>query len=126
LKEQNDKTKRDDREMLRNLHFVKELGQRSLDAVVSGDLYKFGVLMDEHWQHKKKRSGGMSNPQIDEWYSLAMRNGATGGKLIGAGGGGFLLFHAADKPKLRHAMIGTGLREVRFRFDFEGTKVLVQ
>jgi len=66
----------------------------------------------------------MSNPQIDEWYSHAMKNGATGGKLIGAGGGGFLLFHAKDKPRLRHAMLEAGMREVRFRFDFEGTKVL--
>jgi len=125
LKEQNDKTKQDDGEMLKNLHFVKELGERSLDALVRGDLDGFGALMDEHWQHKKKRSGGMSNPQIDEWYSHAMKNGATGGKLIGAGGGGFLLFHAKDKPRLRHAMLEAGMREVRFRFDFEGTKVLI-
>ena len=125
LKEQNDKTKQDDGEMLKNLHFVKELGERSLDALVRGDLDGFGALMDEHWQHKKKRSGGMSNPQIDEWYSHAMKNGATGGKLIGAGGGGFLLFHAKDKSRLRHAMLEAGMREVRFRFDFEGTKVLI-
>jgi D-glycero-alpha-D-manno-heptose-7-phosphate kinase len=125
LKEQNDKTKSDDGEMLKNLHFVKNLGERSLDALVRGDLDGFGALMDEHWQHKKKRSGGMSNPQIDEWYSHAMKNGATGGKLIGAGGGGFLLFHAKDKPRLRHAMLQAGMREVRFRFDFEGTKVLI-
>jgi D-glycero-alpha-D-manno-heptose-7-phosphate kinase len=68
----------------------------------------------------------MSNTQIDEWYAHAMKNGATGGKLIGAGGGGFLLFLAADKLMLRHAMIDAGLKEVRFRFDFEGTKVLHQ
>jgi len=126
LKEQNDKTKQDDGEMLRNLHFVKELGQRSLDVLQKGDLDEFGKLMDEHWQHKKRRSGAMSNPEIDEWYAMAMKNGATGGKLIGAGGGGFLLFHAKDKPRLRHAAIEAGLREVRFRFDFEGTKVLIQ
>jgi D-glycero-alpha-D-manno-heptose-7-phosphate kinase len=125
LKDQNDKTKSDDGEMLKNLHFVKDLGRRSLEALVDGNLDTFGTLMDEHWQHKKKRSGGMSNPQIDEWYSHAMQNGATGGKLIGAGGGGFLLFHAKDKPKLRHAMLQAGMREVRFRFDFEGTKVLI-
>lgn len=126
LKEQNDKTKSDDGEMVRNLHFVKELGQRSLEALQKGDLDEFGLLMDEHWQHKKRRSGGMSNPQIDEWYALAMQSGATGGKLIGAGGGGFLLFHTRDKARLRHAMIGAGMREVRFRFDYEGTKVLIQ
>jgi D-glycero-alpha-D-manno-heptose-7-phosphate kinase len=126
LKEQNDKTKHDDGEMLRNLHFVKDLGQRSLAALSEGNLDEFGKLMHEHWQHKKRRSGGMSSPQVDTWYDLAMANGATGGKLIGAGGGGFLLFHTKDKPRLRHALSGAGLREVRFRFDFEGTKVLVQ
>jgi D-glycero-alpha-D-manno-heptose-7-phosphate kinase len=126
LKEQNDRTKSDDGAMLNNLHFVKDLGQRSLKALESGDLETFGKLMDEHWQHKKRRSDTMSNPQVDAWYDLAMANGATGGKLIGAGGGGFLLFHARDKPRLRHALIGAGLREVRFRFDFEGTKVLIQ
>lgn len=125
LKEQDDKTKQADSDMVQNLHFVKDLGLRSRDALESGDLEGFGKLMDEHWQHKKRRSGGMSNPKIDEWYELAMKSGATGGKLIGAGGGGFLLFHAKDKTKLRHAMIGAGMREVRFRFDYEGTKIVV-
>ena len=82
--------------------------------------------MNEHWERKRKRSAGMSNPQIDTWYNLAMGNGAIGGKLIGAGGGGFLMFYATDKIKLRHAMRNAGLDEVRFRFDFEGTKVIVQ
>jgi D-glycero-alpha-D-manno-heptose-7-phosphate kinase len=125
LKEQDDKTKQADSDMVQNLHFVKDLGLRSRDALETGDLDGFGKLMDEHWQHKKRRSGGMSNPRIDEWYELAMKSGATGGKLIGAGGGGFLLFHAKDKTKLRHAMIGAGMREVRFRFDYEGTKIVV-
>jgi D-glycero-alpha-D-manno-heptose-7-phosphate kinase len=125
LKEQDDKTKKADSDMVQNLHFVKDLGLRSRKALESGDLDGFGKLMDEHWQHKKRRSGGMSNLEIDEWYKLAMKSGATGGKLIGAGGGGFLLFHAKDKTKLRHAMIGAGMREVRFRFDYEGTKIVV-
>ena len=125
LKEQDDKTKKADSDMVQNLHFVKDLGFRSQKALETGDLDGFGKLMDEHWQHKKRRSGGMSNPKIDEWYELAMKSGATGGKLIGAGGGGFLLFHAKDKAKLRHAMIGAGMREVRFRFDYEGTKIVV-
>ena len=81
--------------------------------------------MDEHWQHKKKRSGGMSNQTINDWYDHAMANGAAGGKLIGAGGGGFLMFYAEDKTRLRHAMTVAGLKEVRFRFDFEGTKSIV-
>ncbi len=125
LKEQDDKTKKADSDMVQNLHFVKDLGLRSRAALEAGDLDGFGRLMDEHWHHKKRRSGGMSNSKIDDWYELAMRSGASGGKLIGAGGGGFLLFHARDKAKLRHAMIGAGMREVRFRFDFEGTKIVV-
>ena len=82
--------------------------------------------MDVHWQRKKERSGNMSNTQINEWYDCAMANGALGGKLIGAGGGGFLMFYTEDKAKLRHAMRENGLTEVRFRFDFEGTKVVIQ
>lgn len=126
LKEQDDKTKKDDGSMVSNLHYVKELGYRSKEALETGDLRTFGELMHEHWEHKKKRSGGMSNPHIDEWYALAMRNGAVGGKLIGAGGGGFLMFFTENKVKLRHAMLNAGLQEVRLRFDFEGTKVLAQ
>jgi len=112
--------------MIDNLHFVKDLGYQSQEALEVGDLDRFGELMNVHWEHKKKRSGGMSNPDIDRWYSLAKENGALGGKLIGAGGGGFLMFYADDKTKLRHAMIHAGLKEVRFRFDFEGTKVVIQ
>lgn len=111
--------------MTDNLHFVKELGYKSKEALEQGDLMEFGRLMDVHWQNKKKRSGGMSNPEINAWYDEAMASGAVGGKLIGAGGGGFLMFYAADKTKLRHVMRERGLKEVRFRFDFEGTKVVV-
>ena len=82
--------------MLANLHYVKELGLRSREALESGDTALFGELMHEHWEHKKRRSGGMSNPQIDEWYELGRKNGAIGGKLVGAGGGGFLMFYAED------------------------------
>lgn len=126
LKEQDDKTRKDDQGMVANLHYVKDLGLRSKLALETGDLHTFGTLMHEHWEHKKQRSGGMSNPKIDEWYQLAMANGAIGGKLIGAGGGGFLMFYTENKIKLRHAMLGAGLSEVRLRFDFEGTKVVVQ
>jgi D-glycero-alpha-D-manno-heptose-7-phosphate kinase len=108
--------------MMDNLHFVKELGYQSKEALEEGDLVRFAELMNVHWEHKKKRSGGMSNKEIDRWYQLARTNGALGGKLIGAGGGGFLLFYAEDKARLRRAMAQTKLREVRFRFDFEGTK----
>jgi D-glycero-alpha-D-manno-heptose-7-phosphate kinase len=124
LKDQKDRTTQSDAGMLANLNFVKELGYRSKDLLEKGLTAEFGALMHDHWEHKKRRSGGMSNPQIDEWYELGMRSGAVGGKLVGAGGGGFLMFYATDRNKLRHAMVRAGLEEVRFRFDFEGTKVL--
>ncbi len=126
LKDQNDRSKQHDGAMLDNLHFTKELGYQSLAALESGNLEEFARLMDVHWQRKKSRSSGMSNDRIDEWYDHAQANGALGGKLIGAGGGGFLMFYASNKQKLRHAMRAKGLQEVRFRFDFEGTKVVAQ
>ncbi len=125
LKEQNDKSKQSDKAMTENLHFVKDLGYQSRTALESGNLEEFARLMDVHWQRKKERSGSMSNPKINEWYDFAMKNGALGGKLIGAGGGGFLMFYAEDKMRLRQAMHTQGLTEVRFRFDFEGTKIVV-
>jgi len=125
LSDQKIRTQKNDDEMLNNLHFVKELGFRSQRALEQGNAVLFGELMHEHWEHKKRRSGGMSNPQIDEWCELGMRNGAAGGKLVGAGGGGFLMFYASDRNKLRHAMGKAGLEELRFRFDFEGTKVVL-
>jgi D-glycero-alpha-D-manno-heptose-7-phosphate kinase len=125
LKEQDQQSKQSDAAMIENLHFVKDLGLQSQCALEASDLHEFARLMDVHWQRKKQRSSGMSNPKINEWYDLAMANGALGGKLIGAGGGGFLMFYAEDKAKLRHVMRQTGLKEVRFRFDFEGTKLLI-
>jgi D-glycero-alpha-D-manno-heptose-7-phosphate kinase len=125
LKDQQIKSQQNDVDMLKNLHYVKDLGYRSRDALESGSTVLFGELMHEHWEHKKRRSGGMSNAKIDEWYDLGMKNGAVGGKLVGAGGGGFLMFMAHDRNKLRHAMANAGLEEVRFRFDFEGTKVVL-
>ena len=124
LADQKNRTELSDPRILDNLHYVKELGLRSKEALEKGDTPAFGALMHEHWMHKKRRSGGMSNPQIDEWYELGMQNGALGGKLVGAGGGGFLMFYAEDHRRLRSAMTKAGLEEVRFRFDFEGTKVL--
>jgi len=126
LQEQNDKTKSVDKAMVENLHFVKELGVQSKEALEAGNLREFAKLMDVHWQRKKERSGGMSNAQINEWYDVAMANGALGGKLIGAGGGGFLMFYSEQTTRLRRAMREQGLREVRFRFDFEGTKIVAQ
>ena len=125
LKEQDDSSKTGDQSMIDNLHYVKELGYRIKDALEVGDLNAFGVMMNEHWEHKKRRSSKMSNPQIDKWYQLALENGAVGGKLIGAGGGGFLMFYTENKRRLRRALNEAGLKEVRFKFDFEGTKIIV-
>lgn len=125
LRDQDKRSKENDREMIQNLHRVKEMGLDIKRMLEDGDLHGFAETMNVHWENKKKRSGGMSNPQIDEWYTLARENGALGGKLIGAGGGGFLMFYAEDKVKLRHTMTKAGLTEVRFGFDYEGTKVIV-
>jgi D-glycero-alpha-D-manno-heptose-7-phosphate kinase len=125
LKDQKVKSQQNDADMMANLHYVKDLGLRSKDALEKGNTTLFGELMHEHWEHKKRRSGGMSNPKIDGWYELAINNGAIGGKLVGAGGGGFLMFMAKDRNQLRQTMAGAGLEEVRFKFDFEGTKVMM-
>lgn len=125
LQTQDSSTRQNDGAMLANLHYVKELGFRSKSLLEQGKTAEFGDLMHEHWEHKKRRSSGMSNAQVDEWYELGRANGAAGGKLVGAGGGGFLMFYANDRNKLRRAMARAGLEEVRFRFDFEGTKVIL-
>jgi len=126
LKEQDDKSKKANTAMIENLHFIKDLGTQSQKALEAGDLEEFARLMDVHWRRKKERSKGISNADIDAWYDCARANGALGGKVIGAGGGGFLMFYAGDKVKLRRAMREKGLSEVRFRFDFEGTRILNQ
>jgi D-glycero-alpha-D-manno-heptose-7-phosphate kinase len=124
LKDQDARTRQSDPSVVDNLHYVKEMGLRSRDMLEKGDLVGFGELMHEHWEHKKRRTASMSNPDIDRWYTLARENGAVGGKLVGAGGGGFLMLYATDKMRLRQALRTEGLQEVRFRFDFEGAKVL--
>lgn len=126
LKEQDVKSNDKDQDMIANLHFIKDLGRQSKDALERGDLHSFAELMNVHWEHKKQRSANMSNNEIDDWYQLARKNGALGGKMIGAGGGGFLMFYTEDKVQLRRTMREAGLHEVRFRFDFEGTKIIAQ
>jgi D-glycero-alpha-D-manno-heptose-7-phosphate kinase len=125
LKDQKERSLQQDQVMIQNLHYTKELGLRTQAALEKGRTREIGEIMHEHWEHKRRRSQGMSNPQIDEWYELGFKNGAIGGKLVGAGGGGFLLFYAEDRNKLRRSMSRAGLEEVRFRFDFEGTKILM-
>ena len=120
LKDQDQRSKQRDQSMIDNMHFTKDLGFQSREALEHGNLRKCAELMHIHWERKRARTQGMSNSKMDEWYALALNHGALGGKLIGAGGGGFLMFYTEDKTRLRHAMREAGLREVRFRFDFEG------
>lgn len=126
LNDQNAKTLGGDGDMIENLHCMKELGYASKKALEEGDLEEFADLMNIHWERKKKRTEGMSSSDIDEWYALARKNGALGGKLIGAGGGGFLMFYAKDKARLRAAMRCVNLQEMRFHFDFQGTTIVAQ
>lgn len=124
LKDQDDKTKDRSPEMIANLHHIKQLGHESRAVLEAGKLDAYGELLHEHWQHKRRRSKSISNPRIDHWYEVARSNGALGGKLIGAGGGGFLMFLADHPTRLRRAMTGEGLSELRFAFDYEGTRIL--
>ena len=125
LQDQVSKSLQGNKEITENLHFVKELGEKSKNALLQNDTHYFAELMHEHWERKKTRSPGMSNEFINIAYEIARRNGAIGGKLVGAGGGGFLMLYASDPEKLRFSMGRLGLEEVRFRFDFEGTKVVL-
>jgi D-glycero-alpha-D-manno-heptose-7-phosphate kinase len=125
LQDQNIKSELSDKEMLDNLHFTKEIGFVSCELLESGKTLEFGQLLNKHWDYKKIRSKGMTNEKINLIYETALDNGAVGGKLVGAGGGGFMLFYASDKEKLRKSMQEMGLEEVRFNFDFEGTKVIL-
>jgi D-glycero-alpha-D-manno-heptose-7-phosphate kinase len=126
LQDQDCRSRQKDSVMLDNLHFVKQIGLDSKVALERGDLLRFAELLHVHWEHKKNRSKGMSSSAIDECYEFARSNGALGGKLVGAGGGGFLLFYTEEKTRLRHALSGAGLKEVRWRFDFQGTTVVTQ
>jgi D-glycero-alpha-D-manno-heptose-7-phosphate kinase len=126
LSEQKQRSQTGDQDMINNLHFVVELGREIRKALVAGDNKQFARLMHEHWQRKRRRSETMSNDAINRWYDAAIANGAIGGKLVGAGGGGFLLFYANDVAGVRQAMTEEGLDEIRFKFDFEGSTVLIR
>jgi len=114
------------KDVVESMHYIKEIGYKILAAVESGNITDVGLLFDKHWEFKKKISAKMSNPRFDEIYSIAKQNGALGGKISGAGGGGFFVFYVENnQSKFRQVMKTLGLREMRYRFDFEGTKVLV-
>lgn len=125
LQDQVTKSSKGDEEMVQNLHRIKKIGMESRNALLKGDTTQFGQLLDEHWREKRTRSKNISNFSINETYEMAMKNGAVGGKIVGAGGGGFLLFYANDREKLRAAMKKKSLQEIRFSFDYEGTKILL-
>ncbi|MDP6294061.1 MAG: hypothetical protein QGG83_04845, partial [Candidatus Woesearchaeota archaeon] len=124
LKDQVVRSEEMDQDMMENLHRVKELGFDSKAALHKGDLERFGQLMHTHWENKIKRSPNMTTESISKWYNTGMANGAVGGKLVGAGGGGFLMFLADDSEKLRLAMKQEGLQEISFNFDSEGSRVV--
>jgi len=126
LAEQDQKTRGGDSGMIDHLHAMKQLGYESKAALENGDLRRFAEIMHEHWERKKYRSKSMTNSSIDEYYELARNNGAIGGKLIGAGGGGFLMLYSEDKTRLRRALRDAGLREVRMKFDFEGASLMAR
>ena len=126
LKDQATRSQKNDPAMVENLHLTKELGHATKAALEAGNTRAYADIMHQHWLRKRQRSAGMTNDAIDRWYRVAMENGALGGKLIGAGGGGFLLFYAQERALLRSAMAREGLPEVRFDFDHEGSKVLIQ
>jgi D-glycero-alpha-D-manno-heptose-7-phosphate kinase len=126
LGDQKRRSEEGDRAMLESLAFTEELGRRIKHSLEEGDLWQFADLMHEHWEYKRARSSGMSNDQIDHWYAVGRKNGARGGKLVGAGAGGFLLFYAEDPDALRRAMVDEGLEEVRFSFDHDGSTVLIR
>jgi len=127
LHSQKQDTQRGDSNVVDSLHRTKELGYRIKEALEKGDVECFGRLLDEHWQNKKRRSGAISSPQIDHWYETAKANGALGGKIMGAGGGGFFMFYVpiASKARLRQALTAEGLREMPYDLDYEGAKVMV-
>jgi len=120
LADQDARTQSGDAEMLENLHHTKELGLRSRDLLIAGDLEAYAELMHEHWLGKRVRSPGMASRRVDELYTLARRSGAIGGKLVGAGGGGFLLVYVTNPADTRQAMAAAGAPELAFDFEFVG------
>lgn len=131
LKEQNkathDKKDQAHKLVIESLHEIKDIGLKTLDAINAGNLDEFGRLMDVHWKAKKRLSNKVTNSSIDNLYELGIKNGALGGKILGAGGGGFMLFYCPKEmqSKLAGTMSENGMRRMRFKFDFDGSKVMM-
>jgi D-glycero-alpha-D-manno-heptose-7-phosphate kinase len=125
LTEQSKAIAQDDKAVTESMHYIKQLGYEIFEAVESGNLDEVGRKFHAHWQHKKKISTKMTNPEFDKIYDHALAHGALGGKISGAGGGGFFTFYVPEKHReFREAMKQFGLREMRYRFDTDGSKVL--
>ena len=117
---------RDEKEIVESMHRIKEIGYKILEAVENSDLHQVGLLFDEHWNYKKRLSAKMTNTRFDTIYNLALESGALGGKISGAGGGGFFVFYVEENHrKFKDTMKEAGLRPMRYRFDYEGSKILV-
>ena len=126
LEDQKTRSNAGDKSLLDEMQSVKEAAAETRQALESGDTHRFGELMDAHWKRKRDRTKGMSNSNIDRWYEAGIQNGAVGGKLVGAGGGGFLLLYASNPSELRTAMAAEGLTEVRFDFDYDGSALVAR
>jgi D-glycero-alpha-D-manno-heptose-7-phosphate kinase len=114
-----------DDEKLNQMTQIKEIGYEIKKALEAGNLRRFGEWMNVHWENKKKVSKRMTNPQIDEWYNLAIENGAIGGKIMGAGGGGFFMFYVGNnKDNFIQMMENKGLKNVDWKFDFDGSTIV--
>ena len=127
LSQQESDTRRGDARVVESLHEVKRLGYEIKSALEQGELERFGELLHQHWTAKKRRSDSMTRPEIDGWYEAGRESGALGGKLMGAGGGGFLMFFCPSEHRgqLRRRMAAEGLRELNFQFDMAGVKLLM-
>jgi D-glycero-alpha-D-manno-heptose-7-phosphate kinase len=126
LESQDSASKRGDKDTIAGLHRLKQIGIDSKNALEEGDLLEFGRLLHEHWETKKQMAPNVSTPEFDAIYELALKNGATGGKIMGAGGGGFFMFHCnANRAKLTEVLESRGLRRMNYRLEYEGSKTVI-
>jgi D-glycero-alpha-D-manno-heptose-7-phosphate kinase len=127
LEEQNRSTQANDAQVLTSLHALKQMAVDVGRCLQTGDLDTFGEILHASWMHKKRLASGVSTLQIDEWYETARAEGALGGKITGAGGGGFLMLYCppGTAPRVTAALEEQGLKRMDFAIDFDGAKILV-